>query len=505
MSEAETSGSWSWGSVSKALLRRLILLAVLSLIVTVLLVVLAVFYGWSQFARGLPPLDPWHQDHPPSEFSAEDEAGHYDFSDYLKQEDQVFAELDAFIEGPWNGSEAGEFNRFNPRSICHPSRHGSRNWNRSMLREAAQPKGGALMIHGLSDSPYSYRGLSERLHREGYTVMLLRVPGHGTCPGALAQVEWEDWAAAVRVAARDLKQRLPEGAPMVVFGYSNGGALTVNYAASSVEDESLPVPDALVLISPMIGITPLAEITRYHDWIAGVSGDERAHWSAVNAPIDPYKYTSWPMNASVQAFKMTQQVESGLAGLQARGRMGEFPPVLACVSAIDATVKLSHLVDGLYGRITDPGSEMLIFDVNRDSRVSGLIRDDYEQAFLPLFEGDPKPYALTLVSNRQTESPVLRELRIDASGEQRRELDMAWPRDVFSLAHAALPFTQDDPLYGPNKDGELPLPLGDMILRGEAGVLRITDGQMLRLRHNPFYPYMEERIVGWLGGDQDPE
>ncbi len=497
-SETEPPPTPLWKTISRKLLRRLILAGVLLVILTVILVGLAVFYGWSQFARSLPGLDPWHRDHPASEFTAADESEDFDFEDYLAREEQVFAELDAFIEGPWKGSEAGGFCRFNPDSICHPKHHGSRNWNRSLIREAPQPKGGVLMIHGLSDSPYAFRGLGERLHREGYTVMLLRVPGHGTCPGALAQVEWQDWAAAVRVAARDLKRRLPGGVPMVVAGFSNGGALTVNYAVNAIEEESLPVPDRLVLVSPMIGITPLAEIARYHDWIAGVSGDERAHWSAVNAAIDPYKYASWPMNASVQAFRMTREVESGLARLQKDGRMGEFPPVLTCVSAIDATVKLADLVNGLYGRIDRPGSELLVFDVNRHAEMQGLIRDDYEQAFLPVFESAGEPYDLTLVSNRRAGTNVLWEYRRDGNGERERELDLAWPRHVFSLAHAALPYPDDDPLYGPNEDGDLPLPLGDLRLQGEAGVLRISDGQILRLRHNPFYPYMEEKIIDWL-------
>lgn len=499
MSEKAKTASRGWASLSGALAKRLVLLGLGVVLIAGALVVLAVFYGWSQFAHSLPPLDPWHQEQPASEFTASDETPEFGFDDYLACEEKVFDELDALIEGPWEGSKAGKLSRFNPDSVCRPGVHGGRNWNRSLLREAARPKGGVLMVHGLSDSPYAFRGLSERFHREGYTVMVLRVPGHGTCPGALAQVEWEDWAAAVRVAARDLRKRLPDEAPMVVAGFSNGGALTVHYAVNSIEDDDLPVPDSLVLISPMIGITPLAEIARYHDWIAGVSGDERAHWSAVNAEIDPYKYSSWPMNASVQAFRMTRQVEEGLARLERGGKMKEFPPVVTAISAIDATVKLSDLIGGLYGRITNSGSELIVFDVNRAAWMEGLIRDDYEQAFLPLLDDGSRAYDITLVSNRATGTEALVESRITPAGRTDRELDLAWPRELFSLAHAALPFPQDDPLYGPNDDGDKVPPLGDLRLRGESGVLRISDGQILRLRHNPFYSYMEERIVSWVG------
>ncbi|MFU8892186.1 MAG: hypothetical protein ACNA8L_01020 [Luteolibacter sp.] len=75
-----------------------------------------------------------------------------------------------------------------------------------------------------------------------------------------------------------------------------------------------------------------------------------------------------------------------------------------------------------------------------------------------------------------------------------------WPEGIFSLAHAALPFPPDDPFYGANANGDAPLPLGALSLRGEAGVLRISDGQILRLRHNPFYQHMEDQIATWLAG-----
>lgn len=483
---------------SKKFIIRLGLFGFLVLLVALALSVFTVVYGWSQFARMLPPLDPWHQDFPESEFSHRDETDQYDFDDYLAQEEKVYTELQALIDGPWKGRESGTFSRFNPASVAFPGYQGTPNWNRSSLREAADPQGGVLMIHGLSDSPYSFRSLGDRLHREGYSVMLLRVPGHGTCPAALAEVEWRDWAAAVRIAARDLRRRLPEGRPLIVAGYSNGGALTVNYAAQSLESSDLPTPDALVLVSPMIGITPLAEITRFHKWIANLSGEKRAHWSAVNAEIDPYKYSSWPMNGSVQAFKMTREVEKGLARLAEKKRMSEFPPVITHVSAIDATVKISDLLGSLYDRLEEKGNELVVFDVNRNLWMESLIKDDYEKAFLSLTTENPKKFGITLLTNRKTGTRTLSEWRGGTHQRSEQDLGLAWPENLFSLAHAALPFPPDDPFYGANEAKDQALPLGDLSLRGESGVLRISDGQILRLRHNPFYQHMEDRIVSWL-------
>ncbi len=60
--------------------------------------------------------------------------------------------------------------------------------------------------------------------------------------------------------------------------------------------------------------------------------------------------------------------------------------------------------------------------------------------------------------------------------------------------------TRREPFYGANENGDQRLPLGALTLRGESGALRISDGQILRLRHNPFYQHMEDRIAGLLGG-----
>jgi hypothetical protein len=41
--------------------------------------------------------------------------------------------------------------------------------------------------------------------------------------------------------------------------------------------------------------------------------------------------------------------------------------------------------------------------------------------------------------------------------------------------------------------------LGRAELRGERGVLVVSPNDLLRLRWNPFYSYVEERVLGALG------
>jgi hypothetical protein len=81
-------------------------------------------------------------------------------------------------------------------------------------------------------------------------------------------------------------------------------------------------------------------------------------------------------------------------------------------------------------------------------------------------------------------------------------LGLAWPEGLYSLAHVALPFSPDDPIYGGMAPDKSPgIHLGALALRGERGVLQIPSSEMLRLRWNPFYPYVEERVLAWLALD----
>ena len=76
---------------------------------------------------------------------------------------------------------------------------------------------------------------------------------------------------------------------------------------------------------------------------------------------------------------------------------------------------------------------------------------------------------------------------------------MSWPRGVFSLTHVALPFAPDDPVYGARHTGNRKLIyLGTSEIRGETGVLAISPGNFMRLRHNPFFGYMSGRIEQFL-------
>ena len=94
-------------------------------------------------------------------------------------------------------------NRFASGSLSDPNVW-QYNWNRTFILEPrGTPVGGVLLLHGLTDSPYSLRSVGLALVARGYRVVGLRLPGHGTAPSGLLTFEVEDLEAATR--ARDAR------------------------------------------------------------------------------------------------------------------------------------------------------------------------------------------------------------------------------------------------------------------------------------------------------------
>jgi hypothetical protein len=76
-------------------------------------------------------------------------------------------------------------------------------------------------------------------------------------------------------------------------------------------------------------------------------------------------------------------------------------------------------------------------------------------------------------------------------------LGLTFPPAAFSLSHVALPFPVTDPLYGSQPDNaeSFGVNLGNLTPRGERGVLVVPLDALVRISSNPFYPYIERRII----------
>ncbi|MEJ2690813.1 MAG: alpha/beta hydrolase, partial [Deltaproteobacteria bacterium] len=109
---------------------------------------------------------PWHLIALQEEFKESRLSTVPDFASYLQLEDRLFRELHEKVYQGGTGP-GYNFNRYRTGSLSDPSGYVV-NWNRSFEMRVDNPRGGVLMLHGLTDSPYSMRALAEKLHRAGF-------------------------------------------------------------------------------------------------------------------------------------------------------------------------------------------------------------------------------------------------------------------------------------------------------------------------------------------------
>lgn len=460
---------------------------------------LAVVLSPLLLACGGPELQLWHQVDLKEEFSSDSVEDIDTFADYQALEVRLFEELDRKIYDPTDTGPEQQLNRYSAGSAADP--RGRRpDWNRSFELIPERPRGGVLLLHGMSDSPYSLRALGEALYNRGYRVLGLRLPGHGTIPAGLKAVQWQEMAASVKLAMTHLAERLA-GQPLHIIGYSTGAPLALNFALDTAQGIGGTMPASLVLISPAIGVSPIAALATWKRRLALLPGLEGLAWLSIEPEFDPYKYNSFATNAGEQVHRLTRAVARRLAAQSGQQNPAQLPPILVLKSTVDATVSTNAVVDRLLNRLPAARHELVLYDINRSAVTSPLLIDDPGPLTRRLLEAT-LPFALTLVGSEPPHSDTVIARRRPANSTgfaSRRELESAWPRGVISLSHVALPFPADDPLYGRiPPTGEGALYLGQIPLQGERGLLKISTDWLLRLRHNPFYDHLEQRTLDWL-------
>jgi alpha-beta hydrolase superfamily lysophospholipase len=446
-------------------------------------------------------LEVWHTERLHEEFTAEQADEVKSLEDYLALEDRLFTQLQ---EEVYAQTETGpEFNldRYSSGSAADPTGR-EPNWNRSYELIPENPLGGVLLLHGMSDGPYALRALGQSLYLQGFHVVGMRMPGHGTAPSGLRFIDVKDMVAAVEIGMRHLQSQLGDR-PLYISGYSTGAPLALNYALDAYEVDSLAVPAGLILVSPAIRIHAVAGMASFKRSMSAVPGFGGMAYLQVEPEFDPYKYNSFATNAADVVHRLTRSVTRRVDARAKKYPDEVLPPILAFKSTVDVTVSTNAIVDNLLAKLAPDRHELVLFDINRFAAVrSRLLIDDPAPLTDRLVNSDDLPFTFTLITNENKESAqVVSRSKPPFTAElgQPLALNMAWPAGIISLSHVALPASPYDPLYGQRPpDNDDFLFLGQMALQGERGLLRISPDWMFRLRYNPFYDYLEQRALDWV-------
>lgn len=223
------------------------------------------------------------------------------------------------------------------------------------------PNGKAILfIHGLGDSPWTFRELGEMLSQHGYLVRGILLPGHGTKPEDMIAVNSNDWRQVVWEQARLLEEKYS-----VVFlgGFSTGCNLATEYAYQD------PKIAGLLLFSPafdvkthLLSLVPVVGL--FVDWLQ--KPDDQ------NKGVAPFRYTSIPMQG-LNAFKETMDgVDKYLEGKPYN------KPVLTVMSEHDSVIDTENLIEKLPKIFNNPNSLFIWYGPTQqtgDARI--LTRTDH--------------------------------------------------------------------------------------------------------------------------------
>jgi len=239
-------------------------------------------------------------------------------AEYLRREKETFDEVKREIESKLPPEEKRLANRYSRRARSPPT--ASRREPQPDVR--AGPRTGPRRSPA---GPRAHRFALQRprprgdLPRRGFYALALRMPGHGTVPGALTEATWEDWLAAVRLGAVTSGRRSGRRLRSISSGIRTAALWffpMLSMPSRIRSSEARPARPRL----PMIGVTPAARLARAISLLGGLTYFEKAKWTDVLPEYNPYKYNSFPANAGRQTWELTARLRAQLQRLAAAGR-----------------------------------------------------------------------------------------------------------------------------------------------------------------------------------------
>ena len=213
-------------------------------------------------------------------------------------------------------------------------------------REDGRFEKGVLLIHGLADSPYVMRPLARHLQSRGFMVRAILLPGHGTCPGDLTEIDYSEWLKAAEYSVKTLRKEVGR---LYVGGYSVGAALSICLA------QQYPDIEGLFLLAPALAIkTKLVHLTPYVKYLID--------WLLIHDDADYTRYESFSVNSVLQIYELTRRLDE----LTEKGLKLSMP-VFAAVSTEDIVIDPLKFIDFFKNRVLSENSVLLVYSSSPDN------------------------------------------------------------------------------------------------------------------------------------------
>ena len=231
---------------------------------------------------------------------------------------------------------------------------------------------GILLIHGLTASPYIMQDLGEFFRAHCFLVRAVLLPGHGTRPGDLLDIQYQDWVKAIEYGAQSFNGQVKN---LYLSGYSIGGALAVHHALAKSHtangaDNRTPNDNqeqgkgvelkGLILFSPALkpksNLAFLAgTVSLFSDWMSTANDRDYA------------AYESFPYNAAAQSYEIIEENKNRFSIQK------NFPvPVFIALSEDDETVDSKHTINLFRQYLNNGPNQMQLYTTHPQSYSSDL-------------------------------------------------------------------------------------------------------------------------------------
>lgn len=168
-----------------------------------------------------------------------------------------------------------------------------------------------LLIHGLLASPAELKEYAQYLLKQGYTVLAIRLKGHGTSPYDLRNQKYEDWYQSAKRGVTILSAYCND---VIVAGFSTGGSLALKLAEERIENILAVVAVAVPIkfVDRSFLFVPLLHGTnKLVNWVSSIEGIKPF---LVNTPESPLiNYKNVPVKSLYELRRLNDVVEENLS------------------------------------------------------------------------------------------------------------------------------------------------------------------------------------------------